>query len=350
MALAIAFLIGAGVVAAASRPTSDGESPSIVASTTSTPSTAPTTALVSTIPPETTAPDTTPPPPVIAAVGDSVCSPSHSQYNDGNGTPRNCRARGVAGLAQSLNPAAVLLLGDLQYECGRADEWGAFDLAWGGFGERLRPAIGNHEYGHECGADDADAYFNYFGARAGDFGHGWYSFDLGDWHLIALNSECSYGGGAVGGCSAGTEQHTWLRNDLASHPAQCTLAYWHEPRFSSGQHGNAEQMTVIWNDLARAGVDVVLTGHEHAYERFDPIGVSFASPAFDPTGIRQFVVGTGGKNFDTFPGPALAGEVVRNDDTYGVLGMTLRPGGYDWQFLPLEGGGGFTDSGSGDCH
>jgi hypothetical protein len=169
--------------------------------------------------------------------------------------------------------------------------------------------------------------------------------------VIVLNSECSYGGGAVGGCGAGSQQEAWLRQDLAAHQAQCSLAYWHEPRFSSGQHGNAVQMTVIWNDLVAAGADVVLSGHNHVYERFDPIGISYASPTPDPGGIREFVVGTGGKNLSAFGSvPPLVGEVVRNDDTYGVLGLTLRAGSYDWRFLPLDGGGGFTDSGSGDCH
>ena len=286
---------------------------------------------------------------VVAAVGDIVCSPESRSYNGGAGTERNCRHEATKAIAESLDPAAVLLLGDIQYECGTAEEFAAFDKSWGTFGDVLRPAIGNHEYGHACDRDDADAYFDYFGDRAGPRGKGWYSYDVGAWHLIALNSECSYGNGEVGGCQRGSEQQRWLLDDLRANPSECTLAYWHEPRFTSGAHGNNESMTDIWNDLVAAGVDVVLTGHNHVYERFEQLGQSDGGPVPHPDGIISFVVGTGGKNLVPFPKLALPGEAIRNADTYGVLALTLRDTSFDWKFVPVVGGGGFTDSGSADC-
>jgi hypothetical protein len=336
----IAFVGSAGVAVAAGPPLDTNRHTSIERATTTTTTESTT----------VTVPDTAPASVTVVAVGDIECSPTSPQYKGGAGTARNCRGKATQAAALGLNPAVVLLLGDIQYDCGAAAEWVAFDNSWGTFGALLHPAIGNHEYGHECGTDDATAYFDYFGARAGAAGQGWHSFDAGDWHLIALNSECSYGGGAVGGCGVRSTQRQWLLDDLAAHPAQCTLAYWHEPRFSSGQHGNATQMLVLWNDLATAGADIVLAGHNHDYERFEPIGVSATDPVLDPNGIRSFVVGTGGKNLNDFAYPPLPGQVVRNADTYGVLALTLRPGGYDWQFVPIDGGGGFTDAGSGACH
>lgn len=376
LAGAIALLICAGGVAAmssANSPTSERTSIDPTTSTSRASTTLPALQPAATLPTSTTSgppatalepavdavatdtvPETFPPelvsPILVVAVGDIVCSPSSASYNGGAGTARSCRHTAVMELTQSLAPTWVLPLGDIQYECGLAEEWVAFDLTWGQFGDLLRPAVGNHEYGHACGVDDASPYFNYFGARAGDPGHGWYSFDSGGWHFIALNSECSYGGGSVGGCGINSPQRQWLLNDLTAHPAQCTLAYWHEPRFTSGQHGNATQMATMWNDLAAAGADVVLAGHNHVYERFEPIGISVADPVLDSNGIRSFVVGTGGKNLVPFTAPPVLGQAARNDNTYGVLGLTLRSGGYDWQFVPLDGGGGFTDEGSGDCH
>jgi hypothetical protein len=339
----IAFVGSAGVMAVAD-PGSDADKRASIDSTTT--SVENTTTTSTTEP----APDAAPGSVMVAAVGDIVCSPNHPQYKGGAGTSRNCRAMATQAVALGLHPDLVLLLGDIQYECGAAAEWVAFANSWGSFGELLHPAIGNHEFGRDCDTDDASGYFDYFGAGAGDAGHGWYSFDAGDWHLIALNSECSYGGGSVGGCGVNSAQRRWLLDDLAAHPAQCTLAFWHEPRFSSGQHGNATQMSVLWNDLASAGADVVLAGHNHDYERFEPIGVSSTDPVVDPNGIRSFVVGTGGKNLTDFIDPPLPGQAVRDADTYGVLGLRLRSGGYDWQFVPVDGGGGFTDAGSGACH
>jgi hypothetical protein len=209
------------------------------------------------------------------------------------------------------------------------------------------PVPGNHEYFTSGGTDcdptgGAAGYFRYFGAAAGDPTRGYYSFDVGTWHLIALNSNCSQ----VGGCLVGSPEETWLQADLAAHPYSCTLAYWHHPRFTSGVVNNDLEVAPFWQDLYLAGADIVLNGHAHGYERFapqNPLGI--ADPA---DGIREFVVGTGGEDFHAFALPLPLSQ-VREDDTFGVLTLTLHSGSYDWNFVP-EAGKPFTDSGSGTCH
>jgi hypothetical protein len=191
---------------------------------------------------------------------------------------------------------------------------------------------GNHEYL----THNASGYFAYFGAI-----DPYYSFDLGAWHLISLNSECSH----IGGCDPGSPEEVWLKKDLADHRSQCTLAYWHEPRWSSGEHGNAEQMTTIWNDLVAAHADVVLSGHNHDYERFVPLD---ANGNADPAGTAEFVVGTGGRNRYPFSDPPLPTEPVRDDTSFGVLQLTLNATDYAWKYVPAPGYS-FTDSGSAAC-
>jgi acid phosphatase type 7 len=245
----------------------------------------------------------------------------------------------TAALLDTL-PGTVLTLGDTAYDHGSADEFRrCYSPSWGRFRDRTYPAPGNHDYR----TADASGYYEFFGPRAGQPGKGWYSFDRGRWHLIALNSNCD----AVGGCQPGSEQERWLRADLAAHPARCTLAFWHHPRFSSGTtHGSDPAVGGLWTALYQAGADVVLVGHEHNYERFaplDPLG------GVDPArGVREFVVGTGGKSHYPF-GPPLPGSEVRNSDSFGLLEFQLRPTGYSWRFLPAQGGS-FQDSGSGRCH
>ena len=204
---------------------------------------------------------------------------------------------------------------------------------------RTRPAPGNHEF-HAAGATP---YFDYFGVAAGDAKTGYYSYELGSWHIIVLNSECK----DVGGCDAGSPQEKWLRADLATHPVACTLAYWHKPLFSSGSaHGNDLTVKALWDALYDANADVVVNGHDHDYERFAP---QTPEGVDDPKrGIREFVVGTGGKNHRLFGTPKRNSE-TRNADAFGVLKLTLRANGYDWQFVPEEGKT-YTDSGSGNCH
>ena len=314
---------------------------------------------------------------VIAAAGDIVCSSrmerraqereKRLQVSD-TGVPadarpsRSCAASATADLLRELAPTAVLPLGDLQYECGDAAEFGhAYSATWGQFKSVSHPVPGNHEYGAACGRSDASGYFDYFGPAAGE--KGWYSFDVGGWHLIALNSQCGSGRGpeSVGGCDRASEQYRWLQADLAAHKNACTLAYWHEARFTSGQHGPALEMADIWNELVAAKVDVVLSAHNHTYERFDFIGHTEAppdtgqdsesiieTPNLDPQGIQQFVVGTGGRNHVRFKKAPLVGEVVRDDTSFGVLSMTLKPDSYDWEFVPVKGST-FQDGGSAKC-
>jgi hypothetical protein len=228
----------------------------------------------------------------------------------------------------------VLTLGDSVYENGTATEFAnCYDPSWGRHKARTRPVPGNHDYN----TPEGTGYYGYFGALAGDPTKGYYSYDLSGWHIIALNSEISI--------TAGSTEEQWLRADLAAHPTACTLAYWHEPRFSSGTtHGSSTAVAPLWQALYQYGVDVVLNGHEHQYERFakqNPSGVA------DPLGIREFVVGTAGFLYGNF-GTALPNSEVRNGDTNGVLKLTLYPNGYDWQFLSVSGGT-FTDSGSDTC-
>jgi acid phosphatase type 7 len=206
-----------------------------------------------------------------------------------------------------------------------------------------RPMPGNHEYDTRGAA----GYFHYFGRAAGDPGKGYYSYDLGEWHIVALNSNCKEE--EVGGCEASSQQVRWLKADLAANKDQrCTLAYMHHPRFSSGkEHGNIHYVKPLWEALYEAGADVVLSGHEHNYERFAP--QTPAGRADPQRGIREFVVGTGGGKGHYPISEPIAISEVHNDETYGVLKLTLRPKSYEWRFVPEEGET-FTDSGSARCH
>jgi 3',5'-cyclic AMP phosphodiesterase CpdA len=241
----------------------------------------------------------------------------------------------AAGLA--ADPAAVVLtLGDHTYPRGRAEEFTAcYGPTWGRFRARTWPAPGNHEYATARGAP----YFAYFGARAA---HGYYSFELGAWHLVSLDSDLD--GQPM------QAQLAWLRSDLARHPARCTLAYWHHPLYSSGGHGSIAKMHDAWNLLYQAGAELVLSGHDHDYERFAP---QDADGQADPArGIRQFVVGTGGAFATPFLLPAAHSE-FRENSRFGVLRLRLLDGGYEWRFMPVAGSaeqGPEPDHGSGRCH
>jgi Calcineurin-like phosphoesterase len=251
----------------------------------------------------------------------------------------------TARLVEGVDGATVLTLGDNAYEDGTAAEFReCYDPSWGQFKERTNPTPGNHDYE----TDGASGYFDYFGKAAGDPQKGYYSYDLGSWHIVSLNSNC--GEGEVR-CGPGSAQRQWLEEDLAANAdeGQCTLAYMHHPRFSSGvKHGSTPKMEPLWEALYEGGADVVLSGHEHNYERFapqDPYGKA------DPQrGIRQFVVGTGGGASHYPILDPLATSEVQNDKTYGVLRLALRPKSYEWRFVSVEGAQGFTDSGSTRCH
>ena len=260
----------------------------------------------------------------------------------GAGDIADCKdLAGAEATAKLLDqiPGTVMAVGDLAYPDGSKENFLCYDKTWGRAKSRTRPAPGNHEF-HSSGATP---YFDYFGALAGDPRTGYYSYDLGTWHIVVLNSECK----DVGGCEAGSPQERWLRADLASHPVACTLAYWHKPLFSSGSaHGNDLMMKPLWHALYEANADVVVNGHDHDYERFAP---QTPDGAPDPVrGIREFVVGTGGKNHRPFGAPKPNSE-VRDASAFGVLKLTLKSRSYDWQFIPEEGKT-FTDSGSGACH
>jgi hypothetical protein len=249
-------------------------------------------------------------------------------------------AQATAKLIDSIS-GTVFAAGDLAYPDGSDDQFrNCYGPTWGRFKDRTRPAPGNHEY-H---SDGASGYVRYFGALAGDPKKGYYSYELGAWHIVVLNSECA----EVGGCWAGSAQEQWLRQDLKAHPSQCTLAYWHKPLFSSGDaHGNDPEVRPLWDALYAWGTDVVLNGHDHDYERFAP-----QDPSGNPDrqrGIREFVVGTGGKNSHRRFATPKPNSEVRQADTFGVLKLALHPAAYDWEFLP-ETGKTFKDSGSGTCH
>ena len=282
-------------------------------------------ALPTTVRPSTTTSTTLPVATVLAAGDIASCSSGGDEA--------------TANLLDARPNALIVTLGDNVYENGTAAEFAnCYDPSWGRHKGRTRPALGNHEYG----VFRAGGYYGAFGSAAGEAPLGWYSYDLATWHIIVLNSNCE-----VVGCATGGTQERWLREDIGAHPRVCTLAIWHHPRWSSGTtHGPTPAVAPLYQALHDAGVDLLLSGHEHNYERFPPL-----DPAgnFDPArGVRQFVVGTGGRSHYPF-GPPLNGSQVRNDNTFGLLALTLRPTTYDWQFVP-EAGKTFTDAGSGTCH
>jgi hypothetical protein len=297
-------------------------------------------------PPLPPAPPPLPPPPPgtaqIAAAGDIACPPAKAV------TSQTCQQDAVSDLLVAGNYSAVLALGDVQYYCGSLTAFdGAYDRTWGRVLARTRPVIGNHEYlthgDADCTAANAGGagYFDYFGAAAGTRGQGYYSYDVGTWHLIAMNSNC----GDVGGCGPSTPEGRWLAQDLAAHRNRCTLAYWHIPLFSSGGRA-ASNTQPFWSQLYDAGADVILNGHDHIYERFAPQRPDGAADA--QNGIREFVVGTGGANHTSIAVVEPNSE-VRDVTSFGVLEMTLSDGSYDWRFRPASGDR-FTDSGRTACH
>jgi hypothetical protein len=238
-------------------------------------------------------------------------------------------------------PGTVFAAGDLAYPDGSDEQFAkCYGPTWGRFKDRTRPAPGNHEY-HKGGAS---GYARYFGAAAGDPDKAYYSYDLGTWHILVLNSECA----EIGGCDAQSPQTQWLKQELSQHARGCKLAYFHKPLFSSGgKHGNDPEVKPLWDVLYAAGADVVINGHDHDYERFAPQDPS--GHLEQKQGIREFVVGSGGKNSHRKMGIAEPNSEARNDDTFGVLKLTLHPRSYDWEFIP-EAGKNFKDAGNDPCH
>jgi hypothetical protein len=317
-ALALGLLQGCGAPLAAPAEVGLAKTPAAAAQAGEAPTAVPTAAPTA-VPTPTPSPTPTPRPEVFVGAGDiATC--------DSDGDEQTAR------LLDAI-PGTVFTLGDNAYGDGTLEQFQqCYDPTWGRHKARTRPAPGNHDY-HTA---QATGYYAYFGERAGPAGQGYYSFDLGAWHIVALNSEIKAGPNSA--------QAQWLRADLAANPSVCTLAYWHEPLFSSGPHGNDAHMQPIWDILAGAGADVVLAGHDHDYERFAP-QTSSGEP--DPNGMREFVVGTGGASHYAFEHIRPNSE-ARNNDTFGVLKLTLRATSYDWQFIPVAGGA-FHDSGSAAC-
>lgn len=268
----------------------------------------------------------TPPPEPVVFVGAGDIA---SCYDDND----EATARLLDGIE-----GTVFTLGDNAYDTGSASNFGhCYEPTWGRHRDRTRPTPGNHDY-YTTGAE---GYFLYFGDAAGDPTRGYYSYDLGAWHIIALNTNCA----EIGGCGEGSAQLAWLEADLEANPAQCTLAYGHHPHFSSGAHSDEADLTAMWDLLDRSGVDVILGGHDHLYERFAP---QDARGNADPEGIRQFVVGTGGAPLYEL-GPPHPNSEAGSDGAFGVLKLTLDDGGYAWAFVPVEGQL-FTDEGTASCY
>ena len=247
----------------------------------------------------------------------------------------------TAKLVQTMlekTAATVAALGDLVYPTGKLETYkNCYGPNWGQFLKQTKAAIGNHDYA----GGTSQGYAAYFGAAAGPNPEHYYSYNLGKWHVIVLNSNCW----AVGGCETGSKQYKWLQADLEKNPNDCTLAYWHHPRFSSALHGNNNFMQDVWALLANSGVELVLNGHDHDYERFAPLNAN-GKPS--EKGTREFVVGTGGKNEYPFL-ITKAGSQIRKTNVFGVLELKLKTSSYDWRFVPVAGKT-FTDAGSTHCH
>jgi hypothetical protein len=284
--------------------------------------------------------------PMLAGAGDIACDLSSPAFNDGFGTTGGCHQQATSDELLKMDLTGVVMLGDAQYEDGTfAKFMASYAPSWGRVKNITYPVVGNHEYADPGAAGYWD-YFNGVGratGRAGTRGQGWYSLDVGAWHVVALNSNC----GEVS-CAAGGPQEQWLRADLAGHPARCTLALMHHPLVSSGagDEGSTPAVHDLWQALYDGGADLMLVGHDHAYERFAPLN---PARAVDPArGIREIVVGTGGKN-EQIAVVKQPGSEVRNNTSFGVIRLTLHASSYDWAFQP-DTPGGFTDAGAGACH
>lgn len=284
---------------------------------------------------------------LVAALASSRCSggplapspgpgPSSPSILVGAGDIADCRHPGSEATARLLDriSGTVFTAGDNAYPNGAAEDFrNCYHPTWGRHIRRTRPTPGNHDYALNGG----NAYFEYFGSAAGPMGSGYYSYDVGTWHVVALNSQISM--------QQGSPQVSWLREDLRNSDSRCTVAYWHRPLFSSGEHGDNPDTRELWRTLFEFGAEIVVSGHDHSYERFAP-----QTPDGLPDsarGLRQFVVGTGGAGLRSFPRSRLNSEA--RGSVWGVLVLSLDDGGYRWEFQPVEGAT-FRDSGSGQCH
>ena len=286
----------------------------------------------------------------IATVGCGERTPRDEPPAPSRGNPNvlvaagdiaGCDTDGDEATAKVLarqKPGTVAPLGDNAYEYGTEKQFReCYGPTWGRFKGRTRPAVGNHEYAQP----EARGHFSYFGGAAGRAGEGWYSYEAGPWHVVVLNSMCERVA-----CGPGSPQVRWLRADLAKSTRPCTLAYFHHPRFSSGsKHGDHPEVETFWRELVRDRADLVLSAHDHSYERFAPLTPS--GRRSDRRGLRQIVVGTGGRSLRPF-GRIKPGSMKRDAKTLGILRLDLKPRSYSWRFVPAAGGG-FTDSGKARC-
>lgn len=303
----------------------------------------------------------TPPTTSVVAVGDIACQPGTPGFNKGNGRGKVCRQKYTAAVAKDLNPDAVLMLGDLQYEDGyRKDFARVFDKTWGQpFLNRTNPAVnrmwpvpGNHSYRDPRAA----GYFSYFNGGtpakpaptgiAGTTYQGWYRYDgIPGWTLLALNADCTY---LKGGCDQDGAQYAWLKEQLTN-TQQCTLAYWHQPLFNKGKEPSAHGTRDWWRLLYKAGADLILNGHDHTYQRFPRLNPAGKT---SPRGVQQITVGTGGVDLTGFAKkPSQPSVVTKNNTTMGVLELELGAGSYSWRFqrAAFPGNGRYSDAGSSQC-
>jgi hypothetical protein len=272
---------------------------------------------------------------VIAAAGDVACAPNNPRYNGGLGTFNSCQELRTSNLLDGRRLSAVLPLGDLQYdENGSLESFlASYEPTWGRWRTISHPVIGNHEYDDGLGGAGYWNYWNGTGVGrgpAGVRGQGWYSYDVGSWHLIALNSNCDRVS-----CRGSSRQLRWLRQDLGDHPNSCVLAYMHHPRFSSGVYEELGDTRALWRALYLGGADVVLNGHDHLYERFAP---SRPSGIVDPVrGITEFTVGTGGYFLFPTATPGPPNSEYAYNGSFGVLFMSLQPDSFGWSFIDVNG-------------
>lgn len=274
--------------------------------------------------------------PVVVAAGDIACASLEEGISE-------CNQGLTSRLVQAINPTAVLTLGDLQYPVSSYENLvNYFDKSWGMFKSKIKPAVGNHEYSVPL----AKGYFDYFNGidkkngAAGDRDKGYYSFEIGQWQIVSINSNCW----AIGGCNSDSKQYQWVQEELKKNPRKCQIAYFHHPLYSSGMHGNNSEMKPLFALLDSSGVDIVLNGHDHTYERLSKIN---SEGSQDEKGIRVFIVGTGGRSLYRFLNPLSFSEVKQNQE-FGVLKLTLHPESYDFEFVSIKQDG-FVDKGSDVC-
>jgi hypothetical protein len=278
----------------------------------------------------------------VAAAGDMACDPADPDLKPAGEPPGDrCRHRSVSDLAVAMDPDYLVALGDVQYEVPTGEAFRTvYGPSWGRLRNRTVPVFGNQEYK----VQDASSFTAYFGDRVRD-PRGYWSEDIGQWHLVVLNSNCS---AVAGGCGTGSPQQTWLATDLADADARCVIAAWHHPRWSNGIAGPDDRTADLFRTLYEYRVELVLSGHDAHYERFGPLN---GDGKADEKGVRQFVVGTGGQVHyrPEIPPVGAPASAYTDFDHHGFLALTLRPDSFEWGFHPLEGPATVEDEGEARC-